>query len=79
MLGVWYAKEAIIAGGADNTLPLSDIPSAILAHITRLSHCKRTVIKKNRVIQEMVGRDSKSQYSQLEVNCGLPATLLPPN
>jgi chemotaxis response regulator CheB len=39
MFGVWYAKEAIIAGGADKILPLSDIPAAILVHITRLSNC----------------------------------------
>lgn len=37
MFGVWYAKEAIIAGGADKILPLSDIPSAIPAHLIMLS------------------------------------------
>jgi hypothetical protein len=37
MIGVWYAKEAIIAEGADKILPLSDISSAILAHLTMLS------------------------------------------
>jgi len=37
MFGVWYAKEAIIAGQADKIIPLSEITPEILAHLTELS------------------------------------------